>query len=104
MDYRMNVKQYLKEKLSGRNNDLKIRFMDELDFTLDNIKGYLNMNNTICPPFTKFPEIAEFFGDTIYDLFGIKNPADLSNDELELINQYRKASPELKKAAHNIFK
>ena len=62
------------------------------------------MSNTICPPFTKFPEIAEFFGDSIYDLYGIADPSNLTTDELELINQYRKASPELKKAAHNIFK
>ena len=104
MDYRMNVKLYLKNKLSGRNNEFKTKFMEELGFTLDNIKGYLNMNNTICPPFTKFPEIAKFFGDTIYDLYGIDDPSNLSSDELELINEYRKASAELKKAAHNIFK
>ena len=100
----MNVKQYLKNKLSGRNNELKTKFMEQLGFSLDNIKGYLNMSNTICPPFTKFPEIAEFFGDSIYDLYGIADPSNLTTDELELINQYRKASPELKKAAHNIFK
>ena len=104
MDYRMNVKQYLKNKLSGRNNELKTKLMEQLGFSLDNIKGYLNMSNTICPPFTKFPEIAEFFGDSIYDLYGIADPSNLTTDELELINQYRKASPELKKAAHNIFK
>ncbi|MCI9654247.1 MAG: hypothetical protein HFG91_07910 [Acholeplasmatales bacterium] len=104
MDYRMNVKQYLKDKLSGRNNSLKNQFMKELGFSIDNVKGYLNMSNTICPPFTKFPEIADFFGDTIYDLFGIKNPNDLSTEEMELIKEYRKASPELQKVVKNIFK
>ncbi len=100
----MNVKQYLKDKLSGRNNSLKNQFMKELGFSIDNVKGYLNMSNTICPPFTKFPEIADFFGDTIYDLFGIKNPNDLSTEEMELIKEYRKASPELQKVVKNIFK
>ena len=99
----MNVKQYLKDKLSGRNNSLKNKFMKELGFSIDNVKGYLNMSNTICPPFTKFPVIADFFGDTIYDLFGIKNPNDLSTEEMELIKEYRKASPELQKVVKNIF-
>ncbi len=78
--------------------------MEKLGFSIDNVKGYLNMSNTICPPFTKFPEIADFFGDTIYDLFGIKNPNDLSTEEMELIKEYRKASPELQKVVKNFFK
>ena len=99
----MNIKQYQKEKLSGRNNSLKNQFMEELGFSIDNVKGYLNMSNTICPPFTKFPEIADFFGDTIYDLFGIENPNDLSIEEMDLIKEYRKSSLEMQDAVKRLL-
>lgn len=102
---RINLKTFLREHLLGKDNqEIKESFMQELGFTNENIKGYVNLNIVACPPFTKLPEIADFFNVSIYKLFGIENPNDLSTEEMELIKNYRKASPELQKAARNIFK
>lgn len=102
---RINLKNFLRDHLLGKENqDTKERFMQVTGFTNENIKGYVNLNIVACPPFTKLPEIADFFNVSIYELFGIENPSDLSVEEMELIKNYRNASPELQKAARNIFK
>ena len=101
--YRINVKTFLRDKLTGKDNiDIRERFMRVLDFTNENIKGYINLNVVTCPPFTKFPEICNFFNITLYDLLGITDPSELSTEERELINNYRN-KPELKQAVKNIY-
>lgn len=101
--YRINVKNFLRDKLTGKDN-LVIReeFMNILGFTNENIKGYINMNVVTCPPFTKFPEICQFFNVTLYELLGVEDPSELSSEERELINNYRK-KPDLKQAVKNIY-
>lgn len=102
---RKNLKTFLRDHLLGKENqDIKEQFMQVLGFTNENIKGYVNLNIVACPPFTKLPEIADFFNVSIYNLLGVENPSDLSPEEMELIKNYRNASPELQKAARNIFK
>lgn len=102
---RINLKTFLRDHLLGKENqDIKEQFMQVLGFTNENIKGYVNLNIVACPPFTKLPEIADFFNVSIYNLLGVENPSDLSPEELELIKNYRNASKELQKAARNIFK
>lgn len=102
---RIHLKTFLRDHLLGKENqDTKERFIQTTGFTNENIKGYVNLNIVACPPFTKFPEIADFFNVSIYELLGIENPSDLSPEEMELIKNYRNASPELQKAARNIFK
>ena len=101
--YRINVKSFLRDKLTGKENlEVREKFMSELEFTNENIKGYINMNVVTCPPFTKFPEICEFFNITLYELLGVDDPSDLSNEERELINNYR-SKPDLKQAVKNIY-
>lgn len=102
---RINLKTFLRDHLLGKGNqNIKEQFIQVLCFTNENIKGYVNLNVVACSPFTKLPEIADFFNVSIYDLLGVRNPSDLSSEEMELIKNYRNASPELKKAAKNIFK
>lgn len=101
--YRINVKSFLRDRLTGKDNSvIRDKFMNDLGFTNENIKGYINLNVVTCPPFTKFPEICSFFNITLYELLGIKDPSELSSEERELIANYRN-KPELKQAVKNIY-
>lgn len=42
------------------------------------------------PDLELLPELANFLGITLYELFGIKDPSSLSDEEKELISKYRK--------------
>lgn len=43
------------------------------------------------PDLELLPELANFLGITLYELFGITDPSTLTDEEKEVINNYRKS-------------
>lgn len=78
-EYRLNIKNFLREHLLGKENqEIKNKFMQELNFTNENIKTYTNLNVIVVPPFETFPDICKFFNITFYEFIGINDPYELT--------------------------
>lgn len=78
MDYRKNIKDFLRLHLLGsENKEVRAKFIEATKISDESIKQYTAPSSKIAPPFEKLPEIAEFFNVTLYDLYGIKNPDNL---------------------------
>lgn len=81
-EYRLNIKNFLREKLLGKDNqEIKNKFMQELGFSNENIKTYTNLNVIVVPPFETFPDICKFFNCSLYDLLGIDDPYELTEED-----------------------
>ena len=94
-EIRENIKNFLRNRLIGKDNiDTKKRFMEELEFTNENIKSYTNLNLVVIPPVESFPKICEFFNVSLYEFFGIKDPSNLSEIDKERLRKI-KANPSL---------
>lgn len=81
-EYRLNIKNFLREKLLGKENqEIKNKFMEELGFSNENIKTYTNLNVIVVPPFETFPDICKFFNVTLYEFMGIDDPYELTEED-----------------------
>lgn len=103
MDYRANIKEFLRKHLLGsENKDIRNKFIEITKISDDSIKTYTAPSSKVIPPFEKFPEIAEFFGVSLYDLYGIDNPDNLSPEYRKLFN-YMKENPDKADLVFNMF-
>lgn len=103
MDYRANVKTFLRNHLLGpENKEIRSKFIEATGLSDDSIKTYTAPSSKIVPPFEKFPEIAEFFGVTLYDIYGIENPDTLPNDYRKLF-RYMMDNPDKADLVFNMF-
>lgn len=83
-EYRLNIKNFLREHLLGKENqEIKNKFMQELNFSNENIKTYTNLNVIVVPPFETFPAICKFFNVTLYEFMGIDDPYELTPEDRE---------------------
>lgn len=103
--YRTRIRQVLREHLLGKENQGKIQeIMEKLGVSHSTIKTWTATNGIGIPVTEDLPVLCEILGITLYQLFDIPDPSNLSDAERELIMEFRNASKELQKAARNIFK
>lgn len=54
------------------------------------------------PDLDLLPELANYLGISLYDLFGITDPSELSDEELKVITEYRKQT-NMQQAVKNVL-
>ena len=103
MDFRKNIKDFLRQRLLGsENKEVRVKFIEATGISDDSIKTYTAPSSKITPPFEKFPDIANFFNVTIYDLYGIDNPESLTPEYRRLF-KFMKDNPDKAELVFNMF-
>lgn len=103
--YRTKIRQVLRNHLLGKENQSKVQeIMEKLDVSHSTIKTWTATNGIGIPVTEDLPVLCEILGITLYQLFDIPDPSNLSDMERDLIKEFRNASPELQKVTRNIFK
>lgn len=90
VERRNQIRAVLRTQLLGKDNQYKIQLIiDKLGITQSTIKTWTAPNGNGIPVTEDLPELCDILGITIYDLFGIKNPSELTVEENDLIKNYR---------------
>ena len=93
IERRNQIRSVLRDNLLGKENQHKVQLIiDKLGITQSTIKTWTAPNGNGIPVTDDLPDLCDILGITIYDLYGIKNPTDLTDEETDLIKNYRSQS------------
>lgn len=101
-DIRDNIKRVLRESLLGKENiDFRLMISEKLNISDSTIRSWTTINNNAIPVADDIPTICEILKITLYELYGIKDPTNLSLEDKLLLKKINN-NPSLKEVVLNM--